>query len=501
MAAEEATRGFADLHLHQFANLAFGGNVIWGDSSGPPADSLRPCDAIHGRRGRRDWIGNVSRALFAGASWRALLGHDTHGYPSFSGWPAWHDFSHQLAHEQMLKRAVDGGLRLVVVVALHNELLCRLKHRLHLTSDDRDAVDVQLEAAHAFEARVDAAAGGPGTGWYRIVRTPGEARAVVASGRLAVVLGVEVDNIFGGYSEADLTPELLSAAVERYYQAGVRHVIPLHFRDNAFGGAAFALPLHWSRNSGVISAANPVPSLPVYRMTTDPGGDSGYRYRGGRCNTRGLTPLGHRLVRELMARGMLIDTDHMSARTRSDVLGEAEREGCAVVAGHTEFLELSRPELRSERQLRRSEVSRIRDAGGVAVPLLRQLTVAQTTGEAGTAESFMTAFRHAVTETGSPWMGFGSDINGFAGLPRPGTATTVTYPFTNPGDGTPTDRSALGDRTFDLNRDGVAHLGMVPDFLAGLVASGYGPDIERLMRSASGYITLWERAFSGTGVP
>jgi hypothetical protein len=46
-------------------------------------------------------------------------------------------------------------------------------------------------------SRVDAASGSPGRGWYRIVDSPSEARAVISSGRLAVVLGIEVDNVFG----------------------------------------------------------------------------------------------------------------------------------------------------------------------------------------------------------------------------------------------------------------------------------------------------------------
>ena len=38
--------------------------------------------------------------------------------------------------------------------------------------------------------------GGPGQGWFRIVTTPQQARDAVRAGKLAVVLGIEVDNLF-----------------------------------------------------------------------------------------------------------------------------------------------------------------------------------------------------------------------------------------------------------------------------------------------------------------
>jgi microsomal dipeptidase-like Zn-dependent dipeptidase len=325
---------------------------------------------------------------------------------------------------------------------------------------------------------------------------------VIASGRLAVVLGIEVDNMFVGRRGSQLTASTLAATVEKYYQAGVRHVFPLHFCDNAFGGAAFALPLHWSANNRVMSAANPLISLPVYRMRTQERG-GGYRYRGGNCNAQGLTPLGRLLITELMARGMVIDVDHMSARTRADTLDFTACMSYPVVAGHTEFLDLSRPELRSERQLRLAEVRRIGETGGAIAPLVGQFTVDVAAAERGTAASFLRAYRYVLAETSAQWAGFGSDFNGFAGLPRPGGSppAVVRYPFSAPLGGAPMQRSVMGERTFDINHDGVAHVGMLPDFLALLTAAGLSAsEMAPLMRSAIGYVELWERARSGTTV-
>jgi len=501
MTSHDAAWGFADLHMHQFANLAFGGKVLWGEPSGSPVEALRPCREIHGPHGISDWVGNVGRVMFTGARWTALLGHASGGYPDFRGWPTWDDFTHQAVHKQFLKRAVDGGLRLVVVMALHNQVLCRVSRRSATSCDDMDAVDLQIRAAYDMQAHIDADCDGPGEGWYRIVRSPAEAKDVIARGKLAVVLGVEVDNVFSGHPGNQLTVAQLSATVEKYYQAGVRHVIPLHFSDNAFGGAAFALPLQWSANNRVLSAANPLSSLPVYRMRTEARSNDGYRYRSGNCNARGLTPLGRQLITELMSRGMVIDVDHMSARTRADVLDIATAARYPVLAGHTEFLEVSRPELRSERQLRQSEVQQIRETGGAIAPLVRQSTVDVAGDDRGTAAGFMKAHRYVLAETGAEWAGFGSDFNGFAGLPRPGPVQLM-YPFPAPLGGEPMERSVMGTRAFDINHDGVAHIGMLPDFLAQLSAAGLSSkEIAPLMRSALGYVGLWDRARSGTAAP
>ena len=63
--------------------------------------------------------------------------------------------------------------------------------------DDMPAVDRQLAAAKPMEQYVDAQYGGPGQGWFRIAYSAAEARQIINSGKLAVVLGIEVDELFG----------------------------------------------------------------------------------------------------------------------------------------------------------------------------------------------------------------------------------------------------------------------------------------------------------------
>lgn len=62
-------------------------------------------------------------------------------------------------------------------------------------------------------------------------------------------------------------------------------------------------------------------------------------------------------------------------------------------------------------------------------------------------------------------------------------------------------KSLIGTRTFDINMDGLAHVGMLPDFIADLETLGLTErDLKPLLKSAEGYIRMWERAL-GVSVP
>ena len=58
-----------------------------------------------------------------------------------------------------------------------------------------------------------------GKGWYRIVYSPQEARTVIAAGKLAVVLGIEVDYLFNCHQEGDITTDALEDLLEKVTRA------------------------------------------------------------------------------------------------------------------------------------------------------------------------------------------------------------------------------------------------------------------------------------------
>jgi hypothetical protein len=99
--------------------------------------------------------------------------------------------------------------------------------------------------------------------------------------------------------------------------------------------------------------------------------------------------------------------------------------------------------------------------------------------------------------------GYGADMNGFGaqGGPR-GGRNPVAYPFRSYDGRVTFERQRSGTRLFDVNRDGVAHYGLYPDWVedARKVAGPEGPALMRDMgRGAEAYLRMWERAESSAG--
>src|SRR6185436_17593384 len=170
--------------------------------------------AIHGDQGTLDLINQ-----FMGDS----RGHGTMGYPAMDGWPAWDIITAQQAYYEWLQRAHDHGLKFMTMHAVNNALLCNLVPRkVSYGCDDDSAVLRQIHGAKALEQYIDAKAGGPAQGFYRIVYSGDEAREAIADGKLAVMLGVEVDTPWGCTVNASFcTPDYIRQKVQEMYDLGV----------------------------------------------------------------------------------------------------------------------------------------------------------------------------------------------------------------------------------------------------------------------------------------
>src|SRR5580700_4570558 len=199
--------GYADNHIHMFAHLGQGGGVLAG----------QPYDAVNGINGALTEDFGTNMAVeewdetqlpspvcpsYMGSSCGALIFHQGHdalegdvvgnatndqagpaslGVPVFSGWPQWNSTSHQQAYYLWLQRAWQGGLRLMTMLGVTNEALCRGNKRLTNYPDGYPAglgmesegtgcfnsmtsIDQQLQAANDFQTFVDDQSGGAGKG-------------------------------------------------------------------------------------------------------------------------------------------------------------------------------------------------------------------------------------------------------------------------------------------------------------------------------------------------
>ncbi|HEX6601503.1 MAG TPA: hypothetical protein VF030_02575, partial [Solirubrobacterales bacterium] len=371
--------------------------------------------------------------------------------------------------------------------------------------DDMDSIRLQYKRIRELEAFIDAKAGGPGLGWFRIVRDPFEARQVINEGKLAVVLGIETSEIFGcGGSELlpRCTREQIVAGLDEIEQLGVASLFPIHKFDNALGGVRF--------DSGTfgaaINAANFKQTGHFWQIETcqgesednpqDTAVPDGDVIDAGlfalipkgvlpiyppppHCNALGLTPLGEFMVQQMIDRGLMIEVDHMSLKTATRTLELAEaREFAGVLSSHSWMS----PELRS----------RVYGLGGFIEPI--------TTSP----ESFIEEWRQlrAVADPGFHFgIGFGADANGFHSQPPArgeGQPNAVSYPFKSLDGRVTFERQVSGERVYDVNKDGVAHYGLYPDWMEQLRLLAGQPIADDLMSGAEAYLQTWERAI---GVP
>jgi microsomal dipeptidase-like Zn-dependent dipeptidase len=429
--------GFADLHAHLMAHLAFGGRAFWGlpyDAQHPGPEGLEhalsSCEPIHGG------LLNVNPEF----------GHPASGgWPDFIVWPRFTTLVHQQAYIDWLYRAYQGGLRLITCLAVNNELLAT-KSSPHLPHDDKSAIQTQIAAMKEMVAFVDAQSGGPGSGWLQIVYSPEEAQKVIGQNRLAVVLGVEVDSL-GNWRRLGDLDELCQGDLDRarwligqeldwLHGLGVRQITPIHLTNNAFGGTAIYLRFLETVNVFVTGERWTVEDAwetgVRYRLDQD-GADlvddfertvaiSGHpiramhrrtlidhvpgihdlieaveapKVRGGHANTRGLNHYGRILLEEMMVRGMIIDVDHMSEKATDAALALAEQNRYPVVCSHTWFRDLLYSALTEfdpvkqehygtsdvhkvahEAGKRGDQIERIGRLGGIVAPIINQGDIA-----------------------------------------------------------------------------------------------------------------------------
>jgi hypothetical protein len=105
---------------------------------------------------------------------------------------------------------------------------------------------------------------------------------------------------------------------------------------------------------------------------------------------------------------------------------------------------------------------------------------------------------NALGKAGFAGVGIGSDTGDFNELPGPADDAKdnpLVYPYRSFDGRVQLARQKTGTRVFDLNKDGMAHYGLLPDFLADVRRRPGGrAALNRLFRSAEAYLRTWERA-------
>jgi hypothetical protein len=419
--------------------------------------------------------------------------YDTAGWPTFNYWPGPTRQAEEGTYWKSVERAWMGGLRLAVVLFVDNEGLCDAMTTRDPAPpgfcNDMNSVRQQNQDLEDFQDYVDAQYKGPGKGWLRIVKTPAAARRVINQGKLAVVKGIELSRILdcGETLETDPEPGCTEASVNagltELKQLGITDFFPVHKFDNAFGGTkmdAGALGVvvnsgnfykthhFWQvsqcTGAGEDETQQTVPVAAdllqlIFNLGLLPVGTPPPVYGPPpHCNQRNLTPLGQFLINRMIDKHFIIEVDHMDELTADSTMDIIEsRQYPGVINSHGGWS--SDP-----------TIQRIRAVGGVA----------------------------GFNKSASSGTGIGSDINGLSSQPSP-SSPAIDYPFRNRKLGTIFYPERYGDRTFDLNTDGVATYGEWVDWIEQRRVAGQQSRVDALFHSAEDYLEMWERASGHTG--
>jgi hypothetical protein len=543
--------GFVDLHTHPLSNLGFGGKLVYG---GADIGSLLPADpdCNHNVRATSEQqalghdksthggvnflnpldnpCGDFLREIVIHSVQTGLKGAnqdgDAKGYPDFDKWPVWNDLTHQKMWIEWIRRAHQGGLRVMVALAHNNKTLGDMVAGPgDYPTDDKWSADKQIGEIRDFVMRhVD---------FMEVARSSADVHRIVSANKLAVIIGIEVDHI-GNFPAAGV-PVLgpppppprdadVIAEIDRLYGEDVRYIFPIHLLDNAFGGSAAYMNL--------FNVSNLREDGHSYALVCASADDNiGYSYNNddldftnilgqlaktgvavasisyppcqwGQKNSLGLTPSGVVAIKQMMRRGMLIDIDHMSQAAADQMLALATEFNYPVNSGHNGLRGALGCGSQNERALRADQYAKIGSLHGMA-----------GVGSGGlTSQQWLKLYSQVIQSMGggSIVAGFGTDTNGLTlGMPpRPGAAgrpasqvpgpqyqlyvqcalsckitplitscvndCATQFPhayITEPGSldavqyNQAFPRSTDGNHVWDYNRDGVAHYGMLWDFL------------------------------------
>jgi len=494
-------RGFVDDHIHIGAFQFLGGRFHCGRPWSPYGVTVAMRDCIdHEPNG----AGAVVENFFTTGT--PVGTHDTEGWPSFAGWPRDESQTHEGTYWKWIERAWRAGLRIMVNDLVENRALCELYPLKQNNCNEMASAYQQAEDMFALQDYIDAQFGGPGKGFLRIVKSAAEARKVINAGKLAMVLGVEVSEVLD-CGQLNGTPKCDTAKIDseldRLYGIGVRSLFPVHKFDNALGGTHFD-----SGTTGVlVNTGNKYATGQFWTAEhcpdahdhdnepTNPTGEHAatiYTIFGplltqpllqGQlpvyppaplCNPKGLTALGEYVIKAMMRRGMIVETDHLSVKARQQVLSILEAvKYPGVISSHSWGDEGSQ--------------KRLQKLGGLVGPISNE------------ANTFVEEWRRARTLRDTRFyfgLGFGSDINGLHSqpVPRPNAAQNpVRYPFKSFDGGSVIERQRSGTRLYDVNTDGVDHYGLYPDWIEDLRMVGGQQIVNDMAAGAEAYLRLWQR--------
>ena len=203
----------------------------------------------------------------------------------------------------------------------------------------------------------------------------------------------------------------------------------------------------------------------------------------GQRNVLGLSAQGSFAVTEMMRQGMMIDVDHASEKSVNEMLVIAQ-------TNHNYPLNSGHNGLRAgtdahEKTRTPAQLKAIKDLGGMF----------GMGWEGQNPVQFNANFRTHWGAMGGRSTAVGSDIGGYATTPeKPAKGQQINYTRTTDYDYLQPYTMAGSPRKWDYNAEGMAHIGMMPDFFEALKKAGASSQqLNGLLLSAEYFAEMWEK--------
>ncbi|MFI5133468.1 MAG: hypothetical protein ACHQEB_03985 [Chitinophagales bacterium] len=528
--------GFVDMHTHPVSQLGFGEQLFYGDNDGDPNVALGSCNCIHnfvappfdGSCGQQNMYRNKMVDQFD-TKWNAPVHQKVKGFPDFKEWPKYNSLLHQQMWIDWIKRAKEGGLRVMVALTVNSHVLADAAETSGV-NDDLGSMNKQINAMKALFSRH--------TDFAEIAYSSADLRRIVTAGKLAVILGIEVDNIGNFYNPADhkgasYNPNpsdvQIRAEIDRLFNLGVRYIFPIHLTNNLFGGtaiyinefniankyntgSAFTPEVVNSSTTGIdFKIQSPFTSIrqdfpagfamfftgPILPQNIMPDDAKNYPSYfppllpgSGSRNSVGISSQGITAVKYMMQKGMLIDIDHMSEKAADAVLDIATTYNYPVNSGHNGFRGIAAAyRTANENGRTNAQVQKIYSLGGM-----------MGLGHGGHSTNFVNCYRYGLTLTGGQPLGIGTDVNGLNPLPAPPITVTGFPPSvtTNASEmityGPSLQKCVTGNKSWDFNSEGMAHYGLLPDYIESCRKAGMTTaEQNAFFSSAERFAQMWEK--------
>jgi hypothetical protein len=518
--------GFFESHVHGMAYEFLGGEVRCGQPWHPYGVEHALGDCYEDGN---TYNGVLEVGLAGRGPQEPVADYDPVGWPTFSYWPAHDTLSHEQYYWRWLERAHHGGLRLTTNLLVDNVALCEVFPVNRNSCNEMDGVRLQAQRVFELQDYIDAQSGGPGEGWYRVVTSPAQAREAINAGRMAVVLGIEISELFDCREVLDVpqcSEQEIDERLDEVFDMGIRQMQLINKFDNALSGVtgdAGATGVvvnsgnrwatgHWwdmqtcpeddehdhahdddagrdghdghdrprgdEHDRRQLNAADDTPAGDheeidvlagtILDLFAETDGYAAPVYpEGPHCNTRGLSELGEYVLKGMIERNIVFDPDHMSALGQRQALDLIQHEliPAEEEAAAAEGRQPVQPAVLSSH-------SWANDVVYMRIYQLDGLVAPRT----APADRFVDrwASHRDWAERWAPdgyrfGLGFGADTNGLGAQPGPRTdpAEPVDYGqgWQAPIGGVTIGQHTSGVRTYDVTDDGVAHYGLFADWL------------------------------------